>query len=263
MTDSSDVLRRELREAHERLAHHPIFSALADRDDLKLFMQWHVFAVWDFVSLLKRLQRDLTGMTLPWSPPANPRAARLINEIVLGEESDIMPDGGFLSHYELYLGAMREMGADSSRIEGLVAALRQGIALEAALARAELPAPVTAFLRFTLQTALNGSLEQVLGAFFYGRENVIPAMFSRLLSEWGPERDAAPLFVHYLERHITMDSEDHGPKALALIGEMIGNDPERERVMLSAALAALRHRDALWNGLLARLRSQDDLAIAG
>jgi hypothetical protein len=262
LTDRTDELRHFVQEAHDRLTHHPLFAALENLDDVRQFMEWHVFAVWDFVSLLKRLQRDLTCVTLPWTPPSHPRAARLINEIVLGEESDETPDGGTLSHYELYLGAMREIGADTGKVEAFVASLRQGIALEAALARAELPAPVASFVRTTLQTALNGELEQVLGSFFFGRENVIPAMFGALLARWGVNRADAPLFTHYLERHIELDRGDHGPKAASLIDDLIGSDAKREEIMLTSALAALRQRDALWNALHAKLQEMPELAVA-
>jgi len=252
----------EVAHAHERLTQHPIFAALGGIDQVRLFMQWHVFAVWDFVSLLKRLQRDLTGISLPWTPPRFPRAARLINEIVLGEESDVAPGGGHLSHFELYLGAMREIGADTRQIDGFVDSLRQGIALEAALARAALPGPVAAFVRSTLQTALHGDLDQVLGSFFYGRENVIPAMFASLLQRWGLTRMAAPTFVHYLERHIDVDSEAHGPAALALIDEVIGDDPRRRAVLMTSAAAALRQREQLWTALLSEIAAAPVRAVA-
>lgn len=256
MTEELAELRAAIALEQERLSRHPIFAALRDVDDLRGFMEWHVFAVWDFLSLLKRLQRDLTCLSLPWTPPANPRAARLINEIVLGEESDVMPDGSALSHFELYRAAMGEVGADTGCIDAFLDCLAQGVSLEAAIARAGVPAPVASFVRSTLKTALSGDLDQALGSFFHGRESVIPAMFSGLLAEWGVTREQAPLFVYYLERHIEVDAEQHGPAAASLIEEVVGEDEVRQQSLLTAALAALKQRAALWDGLLTHLSGQ-------
>lgn len=256
MSDIPDGLRAQIAEEQARLASHPLFAALRSIDDLRSFMEWHVFAVWDFVSLLKRLQRDLTCVTLPWTPPANPRAARLINEIVLGEESDLMPDGSALSHFELYRQAMREIGADTARIDAFLDYLGQGVSLEAAMARASVPAPVASFVRATLKIVLSGDIDQALGSFFHGRETVIPGMFTGLLKAWGLTREKAPLFVHYLDRHIEVDSAEHGPAAQALIEEVVGEDPARQEALLGAALASLKQRTALWDGLLASLSAE-------
>lgn len=253
MTEDLEALRAGIGEEQDRLARHPLFAELRSLDDLRAFMEWHVFAVWDFLSLLKRLQRDLTCVTLPWTPPANPRAARLINEIVLGEESDLTPDGDALSHFELYLAAMREVGADTARVDAFLDCLAQGVAFEAAIARAGVPAPVATFMRATLRTAQQGTLDQVLGSFFHGRENVIPRMFAGLLQSWGVTREAAPLFVYYLDRHIALDAEEHGPAAERLIAELVGDDAVRQEALLSAALAALKQRGQLWDGLLSHL----------
>ena len=84
------------------MVEHPVFTAIRDIQSLQIFMEAHVVAVWDFMSLVKRLQRDLTCVDVPWLPAADPLAARFVNEIVLAEESDEDGQGGFLSHFGLY-----------------------------------------------------------------------------------------------------------------------------------------------------------------
>jgi hypothetical protein len=248
------VLSEEVRQLRAGLESHPVFAALTDRAHLRAFMQIHVFAVWDFMSLVKRLQNELTCTRLPWLPPADPEAARLINDIVLGEESDIGADGRPASHLDLYLGAMREVGADTRVFERFMAALQSGEMAHAALADPEIPEFVRDFVSHTLDTALNGSRVQVMASFLYGRENVIPAMFQGLLDSWGLEARQAPQFVYYLERHIELDADSHGPAAARLMGRELERQPESLQAARSAARDALEARNALWEGTLEVLR---------
>ena len=113
----------------EQLEQHPVFQRLANIADLRRFMRAHVFAVWDFMSLLKRLQRDLTCVEVPWIPRKDTVAAHLINEIVLGEESDIGPEGDASSHLEPYRTSVTEQ----YRRMGLLAGLQYGPKLVALL----------------------------------------------------------------------------------------------------------------------------------
>lgn len=244
----------------KKMKHHPVFSAVNTLDDVRTFMEWHVFAVWDFMSLVKRLQIDFTQPSLPWKPPRNAKAARLINEIVLGEESDETPDGGHCSHFELYLQAMTEVGARTDAIERFIDLVRYGMTVERALQNVDAPPQVAAFVQSTMRTACEEETSSVLGSFFFGREDIIPVMFRHLLDNWTVEPAQAPTFVYYLERHIELDGDSHGPATRRIIDELLGSDERDWSAMLDAALAAVAQRIDLWDALLDTLRQQKVVA---
>src|SRR5689334_21607455 len=176
----------------QRMIEHPVFAAIRDISSLRIFMEAHVFAVWDFMSLVKRLQRDLTCIEIPWLPPRDRQAAQLINQIVLGEETDIGPSGEPVSHLEIYLGAMREIGADTAGFERFQTSLAHGASLVEAFDDAAVAPFIREFTGYTLQVATGAPLLAVMANFFYGREDVIPSMFSNLLEEWSISADQAP-----------------------------------------------------------------------
>ncbi len=250
-----ESLKAQIAVEYAAVSSHPVFDALETIGDLHIFMERHVFAVWDFMSLLKRLQRELTSMNLPWTPPPSVVAARHINEIVLAEETDDAPGGRHMSHYELYVESMREVGANPAKIEMLMDMLRRGDSIRTALDKVHADPAVVRFVTESINTAVNGSLPQVLGSFFYGRENVIPHMFRRLLERWKIGASKAPVFVLYLERHIALDSEQHGPLAEGIIAELVSEETSQLE-MLKAALAAVRERHRLWDGVLERLKQR-------
>ncbi len=246
-----------------RLLAHPLYAAVRDERALRTFMAGHVACVWDFMTLLKALQRQLTCVELPWVPTPDPQARRLVNEIVLDEESDLAPGGGHLSHFELYRAAMRDAGADGRPIDALLDGLRAGLLPDAALRRSGLPPAAQAFARATLDVALSGEVHRIAAAFAWGREDVIPDMFRRLVealaerepARWGRLR-------HYLERHVERDGEAHGPAARALADRLCGNDPRRQAEARATARAALQARLDLWDALLAQVRGAADAPLA-
>ncbi|MDH0749398.1 DUF3050 domain-containing protein [Pseudomonas sp. GD03842] len=247
-------IQQQLLARQSELSSHPIFIEIESLHVLRRFMEAHVFAVWDFMSLTKRLQQELTCTRLPWLPPNDPKAARLINEIVLGEESDDRLGHGHYSHFELYLDAMREVGASTARIERFVELQKEGVHYETALERAQAGKAEARFVRDTLNIALNAPAHSVAAAFLYGRESVIPRMFQRILDDWGIKDNQAPTFRYYLERHIEVDSEDHGPAAEALLARLVNGDPQREQQVYEAAIAAVESRIALWDALRVSMR---------
>lgn len=253
LADQYPAALAELRQYSAALHVHPVFALVHTPEDLRTFMRWHVFAVWDFMSLVKRLQIDLTCVSLPWMPPKYPKAARLINEIVLGEESDETPDHAHASHYDLYLDGMKEVGADPVEIRAFLAELAATGDVPEALRRVKVPAPIGDFVRATLATAESGTTAEVLGSFFYGRENVIPRMFEALLSKWTIDESTVPTFVYYLKRHIELDGDAHGPAAEAIINDIVGDHLEQRMALVRAAISAVKARIALWDALAATL----------
>ncbi|WP_131109072.1 DUF3050 domain-containing protein [Pseudomonas sp. Sample_10] len=250
--------KEHLEQKKSQLSAHPIFSEIHSLPVLRRFMETHVFAVWDFMSLTKRLQQELTCTQLPWLPPRDPQAARLINEIVLGEESDDRPAQGHYSHFELYLDAMREVGASTTAVERFVALQQEGVSYDVALQSIKVNPAAARFVRHTLHTALHAPGHSVAAAFLHGRESVIPQMFQRILDDWGIGIEQAPTFRYYLERHIEVDAEDHGPAAERLLARLVDSDPQREADVYASAIAAVDSRIALWDGL--RLSMNEPLA---
>jgi len=256
------VLTQAMRRLRHDLETHPVFGEIAHTEALRTFMQVHVFAVWDFMSLAKRLQRDLTCVELPWLPPIDPVAARLINDIVLAEESDIDADGHPASHLDLYLKAMRDVGASTEQFDLFMREMRAGAGLSKALATAEVPQFVRDFVEHTIDTCLHGSTLEAMASFFYGRENVIPDMFQSLLEHWGLNVEQAPGFVYYLQRHIELDGDTHGPAAQRLIEKALARDESGLQDTREAARLALQARRALWDGTAALLRERHGVAQA-
>jgi hypothetical protein len=250
-------LQAQLQPARQRMVDHTLYRRIQSLDDLRTFMEHHVFAVWDFMSLLKALQRDLTCVELPWVPKGSPATRRLINEIVLEEETDLDPEGQPTSHFELYLRAMHEAGADTVPAERLLAALGQGASVPAALAAALAPPAVQEFVKHTFAVIAAGQPHAVAAAFTFGREDVIPDMFRNLVADLG-QRFPGQLdtFIYYLNRHIELDEDHHAPLAHQMVRDLCGTDPQRWQQAAEVAQQGMAARVALWDGIQAALAKE-------
>lgn len=243
-----EIIESRLSPLRATLAAHPLYASIRTAAHLRLFMQSHIFAVWDFMSLVKALQSRLTCVTSPWVPTALPASRRFINEIVLGEESDEFA-GEPTSHFELYLRAMQQAGADTGPILDLLAVLPVTPVLEA-IEAATVPDGPRAFLKNTFARIEAGNLHAIAAAFTFGREDVIPDMFRALVDDLNGEHTGTlSIFLWYLERHIEVDGEDHGPLSLRMVADICGEDERRWNEAADAAEDALRARIALWDAI--------------
>jgi len=252
-----------------RLAGHRLAGVLRTRADLCVFMEHHVVCVWDFMSLLKSLQRDLTCLDVPWTPPVDAEAARLVNEIVLGEESDRAPTPAgpwngprFTSHFGWYLEAMREVGADTGPVERLLSLLRAGSPPPAALEICGLP---EAAVRFGQQTfdCLDQPLAVRAAVFFHGREDLIPDLLSPLAQRLKRDEGRGGLLLDYIQRHVEVDGGEHGPMSRQLVDRLFARDRDAVAPAAVASLAALQARHALWDQIAARCDAGVSRASAG
>ncbi len=251
-TNSIAAIESRIAPLRARLTAHPLYASLRTERHLRTFMQSHVFAVWDFMSLLKALQSRLTCVDVPWVPTQFPESRRFINEIVLGEESDQF-EGRATSHFELYLDAMRESGADTSAIEALLASIRSG---SFSISTVAAPAAAKQFVAATFRIIDQGSLPAMAAAFTFGREDVIPDIFRELVHDLNRKFGGQfSKFAWYLERHIEVDGEDHGPLSLRMVADLCGDDDSLWQQAATAAEQAIEARLALWDGILAQIQS--------
>jgi len=255
---SFESLQRELATERAQLVSHPVYDCVRSIEDVRVFMEHHVFAVWDFMSLLKTLQRELTCVDVPWVPRSDGAARRLINEMVVGEESDDHVGGGYTSHFELYREAMRECGADVDRIDEFVSRVSRGESVWDALAKANSPPAARRFVENTFATISSSSLPQIAAAFTVGREEIIPDMFTRLVTDLSHSADGGlAIFEDYLRRHIHLDGERHGPMAAQLLESVCGASERHWADAYVGARSALLARRALWDEIASVIGSRE------
>lgn len=242
----------------QELATHALYQTLSSVADIRVFMEYHVFAVWDFMSLLKALQQRLTGTTLPWMPTEHPTLARFINEIVWGEESDVNELGEPKSHFVMYLDAMEQTGANQQPIQDFLGNLNAGQSVAEALNGVVLPSAVVEFVRFTFSIIETGEAHLVASAFTFGREDLIPDLFLAIIKEAQANsgRDEYSKLTYYLQRHIDVDGDEHGPLALQMMGELCKDDPEKWEAATAVAVQALEKRLALWQGIQVQIQER-------
>jgi hypothetical protein len=226
---------------------HPLYHQLNTMNAVVTFMEHHAFAVWDFMSLLKTLQRSLTCVEVPWVPSGPATSRRLINDIVLVEESDEL-GSGFTSHFELYLEGMRQAGASTGPIDAFIGLLREGRAVLPSLKEAGVPEPAAEFVATTWEIIEHGSLHCQAAAFAFGREDLIPDMFDQVAA-LDSEHGRLSVFVDYLKRHIQVDSEEHTPMAMQMLAELCGDDRSRWAECEETINVALAARVRLWDGI--------------
>ena len=241
-------IRKTINPLRESIINHDMFSMIKDVNHLKVFMEHHVYAVWDFMSLLKTLQNRLTCVSVPWKPTGNAETRYLINEIVTGEESDTDESGNRISHFELYLRAMDQAGANTNSIRQIIQDCQKA---EFNISNYNIPHGVKKFLTFTFETISLQKTHLIASVFTFGREDLIPGMFNNLVTDLNRNfGDTLSVFKYYLDRHIEIDGNHHQHLAQKMVSELCGNNEKKWQEAEQYAIISLKKRKELWDGVV-------------
>lgn len=245
-----EKLEEKLAPLRDELIHHRIYGQMDRPEALLRFMEHHVFAVWDFMSLLKALQERICCVKVPWVPPVDARACRLINEIVLAEESDVDRHGEFASHFDIYHRSMKQCGASTAVIDDFLSELRRGIPVRSAIASPRIPQAAREFVEHTFSIIESGDICAIATAFTFGREDLLPSVFQRIVEQLNRQTQGQLTeFQYYLERHIGLDGDEHGPVARGLVESLCRADEAHWKTAEQTAVGCLIARKKLWDGI--------------
>jgi hypothetical protein len=243
-------------EFQQALEKHSVYKSIDSTRALQVFMQHHVYSVWDFMSLIKYLQNVVAPARVPWLSTGDSDVKRFINELVLEEESDVLQQHGrelASSHFELYCRAMEEVGADPSMVLRFVKQVETD-GLQAALDGDNIPEPSRRFCRRTFAFIDSGNAYEVAAALALGREHIIPNMFRTILRDMRVSEQQAPMFHYYLQRHIHLDEDFHAPLSLKLLNALCGDQMQHEQQAIEAGRAAVAARIEFWDGVQGAIR---------
>jgi len=229
-----------IEEIRSRIINHSVYSHLNSIEDIRVFMEGHVWAVWDFMSLLKFLQRNLTCTGSPWIPTGRSDIRMMINDIVLHEESDPFFNGD--SHFDVYVKAMIQAGANADNIMDFIMNIRLDT-LEDTVAYSNIPGYKHSM--FVEKLIDRSNIEEIAASFSVGREGLIPDMFKSIvkaLANKHPEQ--VKILGHYLNRHIQLDGDEHADMADKLLDLCIVDNESYIRAE-KAAIESLLEREKL------------------
>lgn len=245
----------------EEIIWHQFFRAMNSQKHLRVFMEYHVFQVWDFMILLKSIQFWINSIYTQWwenfscwFPKVPWKFSRLINEICLDEESDT--ELSDFSHFEFYLKAMEQSGADMYFIEKSLSYVREIKNIDQNLEWFNFFPCASVKEHFFFMREVSNIISdpdhllyKPLASFCIGREGLIPDFFTSIIREISAHSKINNnYFIQYLERHIELDWDEHSEKWYELLGYFLEDENIDEA--LSIVIKSLELRKKVLDSML-------------
>jgi len=154
------------------------------------------------------------------------------------------------SHFELYLDAMNQCGADTSKIEIFISELDKSVDFNTSFIKSQTPKEAIDFVNFTFKI-INSNKSYLQSAIFtFGREDLIPGMFISIINEIHKNFPTEiSIFKYYIERHIEVDGDHHSQLALQMTANLCGNNEQFWKEAEEAVIQSLKRRIELWDGV--------------
>jgi pyrroloquinoline quinone (PQQ) biosynthesis protein C len=130
-----------------------------------------------------------------------------------------------------------------------------------AIKQSNLHPNVKAFLDFTFRVIEEGKTHKIAAAFTFGREDLIPTMFTEILKNFQenfPETDLSQL-IYYFERHIELDADEHSPMAMRMITALCQDNAQKWREVEETSILALEKRIGLWDAIEEKINYKMEL----
>ena len=262
MNKHIEQLQANIEPLRQEIINHKVYTQINDIEDLQIFMQHHIYAVWDFMSLLKALQNNLTCTQVPWTPKGSAETRYLINEIVVGEECDVDLDGNRRSHFELYLDAMEQCGADTKRINAFIEKIQSNITVKESLSLTTDDKGINQFVNGTFDVIQSEKDYLQAAVFTFGRVDLIPSMFISIVNDiYQRIPSSVSVFKYYLERHIEVDGDHHSHLALEMTSSLCGDDVSKWNEVEQAVTASLKQRIKLWDSVYEAIQLKNTVSM--
>jgi hypothetical protein len=258
-----DRILQKVLPAQDKILNHQVYKEIENLDDLNLFLEYHVFFVWDQMSSLKAMQKDLTCMNVPWVPKRSPQTRKYINELVLNAEGNDLISETVLSEYESYLELMRESDADSSSIERLEKSINRGENFKDLLDHLDMPKVVKSYLDFTYKTIESKDAHKIAANFVFGKQSLIPHRLVKLLNELNKKFPVdLSLQIKYFESKVMKETGKIEDVAKKIFEELCGHDEEKWDDVAEVAERTLERRLQLWDDIKNAILNQRNMATA-
>ena len=240
-----NTIKNELQPYYHSLHTHSLYQMLDTKQGVETFMEHHIYCVWDFMNLLKALQSHFTCTTIPWKPTHSPKLSRLINEIVLEEESDIIEDKE-TSHFMYYHHALETINPSIDHVSSFIAALQSKKDYHTIITQPFIPKASQTFLK-TTYALTHSSILEIAAAFTFGREALVPSLFEPIVSTLKQQQNSLlDPFISYLERHIELDGDHHAGLAYEMI-TLLATTNDQWDLVKKTAINVLNARHTFWN----------------